>query len=107
MYAAPGRGLAAPQVGHVLRLFVMDVAWKDGAHEPFVCINPEIVERSGDTVTGPEGCLSIPGVTAEVPRAPWIVLRWTTPEGSAIEATASTVPPRSARSTNTTISTGS
>jgi peptide deformylase len=85
MYAAPGRGLAAPQVGHVLRLFVMDVAWKDGAHEPFVCINPEIVERSGDTVTGPEGCLSIPGVTAEVPRAQWIVLRWTTPEGSAIE----------------------
>jgi peptide deformylase len=72
MYAAPGRGLAAPQVGHPLRLFVMDVAWKDGPPQPFICVNPEIVETAPDRVIGSEGCLSIPGVTAEVPRAPWI-----------------------------------
>jgi peptide deformylase len=34
MYAAPGRGLAAPQVGHAIRLFVMDVAWKEGSRSP-------------------------------------------------------------------------
>jgi peptide deformylase len=81
MYAAPGRGLAAPQVGQAIRLFVMDVAWKDGEPAPFICVNPDIAARAEDTVAGPEGCLSIPGVTADVPRAPWIVLRWTTPEG--------------------------
>jgi peptide deformylase len=82
MYAAPGRGLAAPQVGHPLRLFVMDVAWKDGPPQPFICVNPEIVETAPDRVIGSEGCLSIPGVTAEVPRASWITLRWTTPDGA-------------------------
>ena len=81
MYDAPGRGLAAPQVGHGLRLFVMDVAWKEGTPQPFICVNPEIIDRSPDREIGGEGCLSIPGVTAEVPRAPWIVLRWITPEG--------------------------
>lgn len=82
MYAAPGRGLAAPQVGRALRLFVMDVAWKDGPPDPFICINPEIVDSAEARVTGGEACLSIPGVTAEVPRAPWIVLRWQTPDGA-------------------------
>jgi peptide deformylase len=85
MYAAPGRGLAAPQIGRPIRLFVMDVTWKEGVKTPFVCVNPEIVDRAGEVTSGPEGCLSIPGVTAEVPRAPWIVLRWTTPEGTTRE----------------------
>ena len=76
MYDAPGRGLAAPQVGQSLRLFVMDVAWKEGEPAPFICINPQIVHRAPEVVESTEGCLSIPGVTAEVPRAPWIVLRW-------------------------------
>ena len=77
----PARGLAAPQIGHAIRLFVMDVAWKDGAPDPFICVNPSIIAHAAETVAGPEACLSIPGVTAEVPRSPWIVLRWTTPEG--------------------------
>lgn len=85
MYAAPGRGLAAPQIGRPIRLFVMDVTWKEGVKTPLVCVNPEIVDRAGEVTSGPEGCLSIPGVTAEVPRAPWIVLRWTTPEGETRE----------------------
>ncbi len=85
MYAAPGRGLAAPQIGRPIRLFVMDVTWKEGVKTPLVCVNPGILDRAGEVASGPEGCLSIPGVTAEVPRAPWIVLRWTTPEGETRE----------------------
>lgn len=81
MYAAPGRGLAAPQVGETVRLFVMDTTWKDGERRPIVAINPEIVTKSPMRVTGPEGCLSIPGLTAEVERAETIRLRWTTLDG--------------------------
>ena len=46
MYAAPGRGLAAPQVGVLKRIFVMDATWKDGERSPSVCIDPEILEVS-------------------------------------------------------------
>lgn len=86
MYAAPGRGLAAPQVGALLRMFVMDVAWKDGTPDPMVVINPEILWMSEQTVVGPEGCLSIPGVTTEVRRARDIRLRWTDLAGCIQEA---------------------
>ena len=85
MYAAPGRGLAAPQIGVLQRLFVMDVGWKDGDRDPRVYINPEIVARSETVVTGPEGCLSIPGVTADVTRSEWIILRWTDETGAVRE----------------------
>ncbi|MFT4150762.1 MAG: peptide deformylase [Paracoccaceae bacterium] len=81
MYAAPGRGLAAPQVGHLLRLFVMDTTWKDGRSAPRVVINPEILWHSDQVATGPEGCLSIPGITAEVTRPVAIRLRWTDLDG--------------------------
>ena len=64
MYAAPGRGLAAPQVGVLARMFVMDVTWKDGVATPVVCINPEIVATSDARASGEEACLSIPGVSA-------------------------------------------
>ena len=77
MYAAPGRGLAAPQVGVLKRVFVMDTGWKDGEMTPRVCIDPEIVERSEAMATGPEGCLSIPSVSAEVTRHAEIVLAFT------------------------------
>ena len=76
MYAAPGRGLAAPQVGHLVRLFVMDIAWKEGPRDPMVFLNPEIIWRSDTLKTGPEGCLSIPGITAEVERSESVGLRW-------------------------------
>lgn len=68
MYDAPGRGLAAPQVGVLKRVFVMDAGWKEGDMVPLACINAEIVEVSEETASGPEGCLSIPGVTAQVRR---------------------------------------
>jgi peptide deformylase len=49
MYAAPGRGLAAPQVGAMLRLFVMDVTWKEGRPDPQVVLDP-VIEPLGDAV---------------------------------------------------------
>ena len=87
MYAAPGRGLAAPQVGVMRRLFVMDTAWKDGAPDPIVLLNPEIVSVSEETETRGEGCLSIPGVLAEVTRPAEVTMRWTGLDGVAHEET--------------------
>lgn len=81
MYDAPGRGLAAPQVGVLQRVFVMDTTWKDGERTPRVFINPEITDRSETLVIGSEGCLSIPGLAADVERAEAITLRWTAPDG--------------------------
>ncbi len=76
MYAAPGRGLAAPQVAVLQRLFVMDVAWKDGPRSPEVFVDPEIVDASTELVENDEGCLSIPGVLAGVSRPAWVEMRW-------------------------------
>lgn len=66
MYAANGIGLAATQVNQGIRLVVMDLS--ENRDEPRIFINPEIVERSGSQ-TCEEGCLSVPGVYAEVKRA--------------------------------------
>jgi peptide deformylase len=86
MYAAPGRGLAAPQVGRLVRLFVMDTTWKEGARAPVVCVNPEILWLSDTRAVGPEGCLSIPGPTTMVERAEAVRMRWTDLDGAAQEA---------------------
>ncbi len=77
MYSASGRGLAAPQVGFMLRVFVMDVTWKEGTPSPRVMVNPHILWRSTDVTTGPEGCLSIPGVIVDVERARSVRMAWT------------------------------
>lgn len=69
MYDADGVGLAAPQVGVPKRVIVMDCG--DGLIE---MINPEIISKEGEQI-GPEGCLSIPGVTAEVARANKVVAK--------------------------------
>lgn len=87
MYDAPGRGLAAPQVGVPLRLFVMDVAWKTGAPEPMVMVNPDVLEASAETVLIEEGCLSIPGIPCPVVRPSTIRLRWHDLDGKVTEAT--------------------
>ncbi len=68
MYDAPGIGLAAPQVGVLERLFVMDVAAKEVAPEPRVLINPRITWVSEEENTYEEGCLSIPGIYEDVTR---------------------------------------
>lgn len=86
MYHVQGRGLAAPQVGVSMRVFVMDATWKEGTPAPQVFVNPVIVSRSDDVATGPEGCLSIPGITTAIARATAIRLRWTDLDGMGQEA---------------------
>lgn len=81
MYAAPGRGLAGPQVGAMLRLFVMDTGWREGERAPRVCLDPIILDASDREAAGPEGCLSIPGVPVHVSRPAEITLRWHDLEG--------------------------
>ena len=68
MYSAEGIGLAATQVGVGKRVIVLDVSPVDETVGPLAVVNPEIVSRSG-SVTGVEGCLSVPGVQGEVCRA--------------------------------------
>ena len=87
MYAAPGRGLAAPQVGVLKRLFVMDTAWKDGDRDPMVLIDPEINWASDETAEGPEGCLSIPDVTVMVRRSQSVRMSWCDLRGDRQSAT--------------------
>ncbi len=82
MYDAPGRGLAAPQVGRFERIFVFDGGWKGGNPTPIACVNPEIVALSDARLTGEEGCLSIPGVPMDIDRAAEVTLRWTDLEGT-------------------------
>jgi peptide deformylase len=86
MYDAPGRGLAAPQVGVSLRMFVMDCHWKDGvARDPVVMIDPQFVSKSETTKPFHEGCLSIPGIAVEVVRPAEITLRWRDLDGVVCE----------------------
>ena len=82
MYDAGGRGLAAPQIGVMARVFVMDAAWKSGDPVPEVFINPEILWRSPQMALGPEGCLSIPDVVADVLRYNEVILQWQMTDGS-------------------------
>jgi len=68
MYAAPGIGLAAIQVGIPKRVIVLDIAQKDGPKNPMYFVNPEIVKKSENNSTYEEGCLSVPGQFAEIDR---------------------------------------
>lgn len=68
MYAAPGVGLAAPQVGENRRLIVVDQRAGEDSRSAMVLINPEVVEAFGGYQKEEEGCLSLPGLTAFVKR---------------------------------------
>ena len=81
MYDAPGVGLAAPQVGVMKRILVMDCI-KDGPPEPMVLINPSVVWASEDLSSYEEGCLSIPDQYAEVKRPAQVKVRWTGLDGA-------------------------
>jgi peptide deformylase len=74
MYAAPGVGLAATQIGEPLQLFVIDIADQDQPSDLRVFINPEILATEGE-VTWQEGCLSFPGVQEEIDRAATLRVR--------------------------------
>jgi peptide deformylase len=83
MYEAPGIGLAAPQVGVMQRLLVMDCVKEDGAPpRPMVLINPEITWSSEETNIYEEGCLSIPEQYADVERPAEVRVRWTSLKGT-------------------------
>ena len=80
MYAAPGIGLAAPQVGVSLRIFVVDLSVGRDPLGLSVMINPEFVERDGMQLEE-EGCLSVPGFTATVARPKHVVVKGLTRDG--------------------------
>lgn len=81
MYANDGVGLAAPQVGILKRLVVIDCGLEDDP-EPLVLINPELLETWGDWVTDEEGCLSCPGISVPIKRKEWARVRYYDLEGS-------------------------
>jgi len=68
MYAAPGIGLAAIQVGVAKRVIVLDIASKDAPRNPMYFVNPEIIVKSNNNSIYEEGCLSVPGQFAEIER---------------------------------------
>lgn len=85
MYDAPGIGLAAPQIGELKRIVVMDLAKEGEEPDPIVMINPEILKYSDDTVVSEEGCLSIPEIYYEVERPADITVKYTDLEGKTVE----------------------
>lgn len=82
MHAAPGIGLAAPQVGTLQRVFVLDLSVGRRAEDLAVCVNPEILSRDGLQLEE-EGCLSVPGFTATVLRPARIAVRALNRDGEA------------------------
>ena len=82
MYDAPGIGLAAPQIGILERLIVMDCADKEETPEPIVMFNPEVILSSDDENVHEEGCLSIPDQFADVTRPAEVKVGWIDSDGN-------------------------
>lgn len=80
MYSAEGVGLAAPQVGVLQRVIVLDTRPRQPESKPLAMINPEIIAMEGKTVYA-EGCLSIPGESEDVERAEVVTVKYLDPEG--------------------------
>ena len=85
MYAAPGVGLAAPQVGISLRLTVIDVSTRDDPHPLLVLINPAVISREGE-LNEEEGCLSVTDFQSNVTRYAKVRIRATDRDGKTYEA---------------------
>nr|WP_320048685.1 peptide deformylase [uncultured Desulfuromonas sp.] len=83
MYAAPGVGLAAPQVGISRRLIVLDCGGEDDP-ELIKAVNPEIIDTDGESFEE-EGCLSVPGYFASVKRSAWVTVRYLDMDGKVVE----------------------
>lgn len=88
MYAAPGVGLAAVQVGVPRRLVVLDTSKDEDARSPLVLVNPEIVSLGSEMRLHEEGCLSIPDVRVEIERPSVVTVRYLDREGKPQELTA-------------------
>lgn len=80
MYAAEGVGLAAPQVGVLQRIIVLDTRPRQPESQPVAMINPEIISLEGKT-TYTEGCLSIPGEAEDIDRAAVVTVKFLDPQG--------------------------
>ncbi|MDI1475629.1 peptide deformylase [Polyangium sp. y55x31] len=87
MYAAPGVGLAATQIGEPHRIFIIDIAAEDEPSNLMVFVNPEILSKVGEEV-GTEGCLSFPGVSEDIKRATEVRVRAQGRDGKTFELTA-------------------
>lgn len=87
MYGAPGIGLAAPQVGRLLRLVVIDLK-PDKVPAPMTLINPEVTSRSEEMATREEGCLSLPDQYAEVTRPARVTVKYQDEHGARHEIAA-------------------
>ncbi|WP_437786262.1 peptide deformylase [Sorangium sp. So ce315] len=87
MYAAPGVGLAATQIGEPHRIFLVDIAADNEPSNLLVFINPEIVRQEGQQ-TGPEGCLSFPGISEDIKRAERVTVRARGRDGATFEIAA-------------------
>ena len=87
MYAAPGIGLAAIQVGIPKRVIVLDITPKDKPRNPIFFINPEIIDKSENNSTYEEGCLSVPGQFAEIDRPNKCHIKYLDYHGQAKEIT--------------------
>ncbi len=87
MYAAPGVGLAATQIGEPHRLFIVDISSDGEPSDLKVFINPLIVKTEGEEL-GPEGCLSFPGVNEDIKRAAKVTVRATGRDGKPFELSA-------------------
>ncbi len=74
MYATDGCGLAAPQVGELVQLVVIDVDYGKSKRNPYVLINPKIIVADGEERETGEGCLSFPGITVRVSRPSHVVV---------------------------------
>lgn len=84
MYAAPGIGLAAPQIGVSLQLFVVDISSGRESDALMTFINPELIRTEG-RVREDEGCLSVPEVYGPTPRFEKVLIRGTNREGQVVE----------------------
>lgn len=85
MYKNDGVGLAAPQVGVLKRVIVVDCDVESEEHNPLFLVNPEIIETQGEPVKEDEGCLSCPGIAVPVTRQPYVKVRYFDLEGNECE----------------------
>src|ERR1700746_3925118 len=87
MYDAPGIGLAAPQIGELKRVIVLDIDREDLKTGPILMANPEIIEASDEDATYEEGCLSVPEHYSDVVRPAKVTVRYLNREGETKEMT--------------------
>ena len=87
MYEADGCGLAAPQIGEMVRMVVIDCDYTDekGSENPYVLINPKIIKADGALRRFSEGCLSFPGISVDIDRPSHVIVHATNRDGDLMQ----------------------